>query len=540
MPDPLSTVSTRATPQDQPAAADQILNSGGGYVFGVSTAARVHRFLTLGVDGGTYYVSERDLTRDNAKVIIELARSEGEALVRQIVEVSTAGRAPRNNPALFALAAVAGLGDDAGRAAALAALPQVARTGTHLFQFVGYAEQFRGWGRGLRRAVGSWYLDRDLDGLMYQVAKYRQRGGWAQRDLLRLAKPVPDTAARSAVFRWVTKGDLHPVLHGTLLGAFADAHATRDPKQWTALIATHPLSWEMLPDEALGVPAVWEALLAKGMPMTALLRQLPRLTNLGLAQTGPAATMVTDQLTDGYRLRKGRVHPVNVLVAARTYSSGRGVRGTSSWTPARRIIDALDAAFYASFQAVEPSGKRTLLALDVSGSMDSPAGGLPITCREVVAAMALVTMATEPETEVIGFTGRVNGWHGGGRQDPRDVDVLSLSPRQRLDDACRYMASLPMGRTDCALPMLWAMAQRRDFDSIVTYTDNETWSGAIHPHQALDRYRQSTGLPTRNIVVAVTPTEFTIANPADTQSLDVSGFDSAVPGLIADFSAGRV
>jgi hypothetical protein len=39
MPDPLSTVSTRATPQDQPAAADQILNSGGGYVFGVSTGS---------------------------------------------------------------------------------------------------------------------------------------------------------------------------------------------------------------------------------------------------------------------------------------------------------------------------------------------------------------------------------------------------------------------------------------------------------------------------------------------------------------------
>ena len=37
------------------------------------------------------------------------------------------------------------------------ALPQVARTGTHLFQFATFVEGFRGWGRSLRRAVGGWY-----------------------------------------------------------------------------------------------------------------------------------------------------------------------------------------------------------------------------------------------------------------------------------------------------------------------------------------------------------------------------------------------
>jgi len=30
-------------------------------------------------------------------------------------------------------------------------LPKVARTGTHLFTFADYVQQFRGWGRGRRR-----------------------------------------------------------------------------------------------------------------------------------------------------------------------------------------------------------------------------------------------------------------------------------------------------------------------------------------------------------------------------------------------------
>ena len=58
--------------------------------------------------------------------------------------------------------------------------------------------------------------------------------------------------------------------------------------------------------------------------------------------------MVT-QFTDAERLRKARVHPVNVLVAARTYASGGSARGQSSVGAGRpQVIDALDAAFYAA------------------------------------------------------------------------------------------------------------------------------------------------------------------------------------------------
>src|SRR5206468_5756068 len=99
------------------------------------------------------------------------------------------------------------LGDADGRKAALDALPKVARTGTHLFLFARYIEQFRGWGRGLRRAVGDWYLDGPVDKVAYQAVKYRQREGWSHRDLLRLAHPATDEAARKALFDWLCGRD---------------------------------------------------------------------------------------------------------------------------------------------------------------------------------------------------------------------------------------------------------------------------------------------------------------------------------------------
>lgn len=540
--DALTTISTRRTSQAEPARPDQVKNSAGGYTFKVGEDVRVHRFLTLGVDGGTYYVTERDLTKDNAEVILAAARDRGEWLVEQVVAVSTAGRAPRQNPAIFTLAAASALADEPGRKAALSALPAVCRTGTHLFLFARYVEQFRGWGRALRRAVAGWYTDRDVDDVAYQVAKYRQREGWSHRDLLRLAHPEVDSddVQRRALFDWVCgrprTGDDARDLPG-LVAAYERAQATREPRIWEQLITEHPLSWEMLPDAALGEPLVWRVLVGKGMPQTALIRQLPRLTRLGVLDGDTLRTVVT-QLVDPERLRKARVHPVNVLVAARTYASGRSARGESTWTPNRRVVDALDAAFYQAFHTVEPAGKRTLLALDVSDSMTAPASGLPISCREASAALALVTMASEPDCDVVAFTG--GGWHTRHAFDTRHLTELTLSPRQRLDDAIRAVSNLPFGGTDCALPMAWAEQQGRHYDTIQIYTDNETWAGNVHPHQALTSYREKSGIPTRLAVVAMTPTNFSIADPSDPGQLDVSGFDSAVPGLLADFSRGAI
>lgn len=547
---------TRRVPQSVPIpGTGQTPNSAGGFAWAVDDWARLRRFLILGSEGGSYYANEWALTRENAQAVERCIRADGARSVSEIVRASEEGRAPKNDPALFALAMAAGLGDEPTRRLALDALPRVARTGTHLFQFATFVEQFRGWGRSLRRAVGGWYADRPVDALAYQAVKYRQRDGVTHRDLLRLAHPAAAVSARNptlevspqqaALFEWLVRGTVADGLPRVVEG-FGLAQTADSPKRTAELVRQYRLPREALRTEHLTSPEVWAALL-EDMPMTALIRNLARMTRAGVIAPGSVGTAVTvAQLGDVERIRKARVHPIALLAALRTYAAGRGLRGRGVWNPVREIVDALDAAFYAAFENVEPTGRRLLLALDVSGSMGvGQVGGVPgLTAREASGALALVTAATESRYETVGFFVGDRGFRKagvgrfGGRAD--GLTPLPISPRQRLDDVVNTVSRLPFGGTDCALPMLYAQATGREIDTFVIYTDSETWAGDIHPAQALSDYRRVSGIDARLVVVGMVSNGFTIADPADGGMLDVVGFDTATPQLIADFARGTL
>jgi 60 kDa SS-A/Ro ribonucleoprotein len=263
-----------------------------------------------------------------------------------------------------------------------------------------------------------------------------------------------------------------------------------------------------------------------------------------IAPGSAGAATVVAQLADRERIRKARIHPIGLLAALRTYGAGRGARGRGEWSPVREVMDALDAAFYTAFEDIEPTGRRLLLALDVSGSMTcGQVAGIPgLTPRDASAALALVTAATEPRYEVVGFFAGKGGFVSvrGRSEYPDGLTPLSISPRQRLDDAVRAVSDLPFGGTDCALPVLYAQALGREVDTFVIYTDSETWAGDIHPVQALREYRRASGIDARLVVVGMVSNGFSIADPADGGMLDVVGFDTATPQLIADFARGTL
>ena len=85
------------------------------------------------------------------------------------------------------------------------------------------------------------------------------------------------------------------------------------------------------------------------------------------------------------------------------------------------------------------------------------------------------------------------------------------------------------------MPMLEALAHRWAVDAFVIYTDNETWAGDVHPAVALRRYRERSGIAAKLVVVAMTSTGFSIADPDDAGMLDVVGFDAATPPVVSDF-----
>lgn len=546
-----SAISRRVTSQrDAIPGEDQVQNNAGGYVYAVDKWQRLTRFLVLGTSESTYYVSAKELTRDNAAVVIACMVEDYVRTVADIVAVSDAGRAPKNDPAILALALAVADKRPEAVACALTALPKVCRIPTHLFHFLAYLKELRGFGPSIRKAVQAWYGRWTADQLAFEMVKYQSRDGWSHRDVLRLTHPrlTPEV---QATMRWAIGAPLtdrtvtrknrggQTTAYGvagalpSIVTAFEEAKTASDADVM-ALIRAHGLTREMVPSKALNNPNVWAALLEQ-MPLTAMIRNLGKMTEVGLlAPLSDAVLAVTTKLADVAAMKKARVHPMVILNALRVYQQGHGEKGKLTWTPVARVVDALDAAFYTSFGNVTPTNQRIMLALDVSGSMGAAIAGTSLTCREAAAAMALVTANVEPQHLIVGFTSGSRPWMHRGYATR--LSQLAISPRQRLDDVVRYMASLDFGGTDCALPMLEAHRTKMHVDAFCIFTDSETWAGDIQPVQALRQYRQAQNRPNAAcVVVGMTATEFSIASPDDRRMLDVVGFDTATPEAISQF-----
>lgn len=513
-------------------AAMQRNADGRGYAFTLDRWARLRRFLILGSAGGTYYASERKLTVENAAVVRECLAEDAVKTVAEISRVSLGGLAKQQEPTLLALALCCAA-DPAtpqgvvARRCAEAALTRIVRTGTMLFQFLTAVTALRGWSSGLRRAVGRWYDEKrggddgQWEPLAYQLIKYRQRDGWTHRDAVRLSHPkrLPRDLAR-----WMTGKSHDAAALPKQIRGYEQLRGADNALGAALLVTEYDLPWEAVPTELHGEPAVWAALLPT-MPPQALIRNLGRLTNLGLlAPGGQMVGTVRARLLATDAIRRARVHPFAIWVALKTYAAGAGLR--SSWTPNPAITDLLNAVFVAALDTLPPLNQRLALVLDGSASMNTAVLGGLCSAAEATAVMAYTLHRQAPESLVFGFSSEA--WL-----------IPNASPGQRLDDYVQAVLARRLAtNTDlsCVVPLLEAMAQFRP-DALIAMTDGEM-NGGWQPSQAVVRYRGARRMPT--VVVATTASATSLADPQDAQWFNAVGCDASLPEVIGTILRGEV
>ncbi|MEU7003944.1 TROVE domain-containing protein [Nonomuraea sp. NPDC046570] len=550
--DPLASVSAIATPQTRPipGRTGQVENAAGGYVFDKDLWTKLEDFLILGTTGGTYYAGEDQLTAENADVLFQAIAEDGPRVVDLLTAVSTARppRAPKQRPALFALAAAYAKGDADTRQAAKLALPKVARTTDHLAAFFGYHKNLGGKangrgtapvaGRSLRTALGSWFLNGSADDVAFRTCKAARRKtpqgeSFALRDVLRIAHPVADDERRRTLFGWiagnVSDDEARDVLPA--VDRFLTAKAVTAADEAVRVVTEARVPWEFLPDAMLREPKVWDALVDT-VGTTALIRNLARMTRIGTLQPmGEATARAVARLTDRDALIRARVHPMDAWLAMRVYASGRSQpnprAAAQTWQPVPAVLDALEETYELSFGGVEPSGRRLLVAVDSSGSMSGgwsggvTAGGSPIgSPYEVGCAMAVMLARIER-----------------GNVHVIDVDTTvhasKVTPRTNLREIASWRPS--GGGTDLSLPFTWAAGERMAVDGIVVFTDDETWAGRSHPSQALAAYRRAVNPDARVVVAAMTAVGYSIGDPEDPGVLNVAGLDASLPLVVNGF-----
>lgn len=521
--------SLRSTPQTQPIPnKDMVENNAGGYTFKIDKWSKLDRFLLLGTEGGTYYTSEQKLTKENAKNVIECIQQDGEKTIQKILEVSIAGRAMKNDPAIFALALTLTFGNEPTKKLGYHSIPRICRIGTHLFTLCTAIQNLRGWSGGLRKAIERYYTSKTTDNLVYDLLKYQSRNGFSHRDVLRLAHIKPKTDNQKHILGYAVGKDAQEnIMAHPMIEAVYSLKTETDVKKVIQKIIDHKLPREVIPTQFLNEKGVWEAMLPN-MPMMAMIRNLGKMSSIGLLPNTSFsinAQEVITTLLNEEKVRKSRVHPISILQALKVYGLGRGVKGSLTWEPHKKIMDALNDAFYLSFANVHPTNKNILLALDVSGSMSTPIDNSVLSSREVTAAFAMVTARTEPNYEIMGFSSQ--------------FIPLNITAKDNLTTVLKKISGLPFESTDCALPMMYALKNQLSVDVFGIYTDNETYFGKIHPKEALDRYRRAFNPQAKCYVMATEATDFTIADPDDSGMIDIAGFDSNLPQLIDWFIRGE-
>ena len=345
-----------------------------------------------------------------------------------------------------------------------------------------------GIGRGIRRVFGEYFYSRTGIEIANLMTKYQNREGWTIKDILTLIHIKPsqmkDDGGRLAIEHvFKTKEEFDSVLAAApptadhvkqLLSAIKEIHTIAErPLQPSVnpslaglsnyqyaeelnrivhLINQVGLCREQLPSQLFKYKKVWEALLqskgangkGKGMPLTALIRNLGKLSTSEIGIIPPIATMtpsvkdICDRITDAADIKRSRIHPYNILVAMLTYQKGQGDKGGLTWTPNPNVVAALDKAFKLAFQNITPTGKRIKIALDVSGSMSSAfcTGSPIVNCATASVAMMMMTLWTERSGTIL----------AGGGNAPRAVNEAELAS---LGDAPPLWKTiqLPDGRT---------------------------------------------------------------------------------------------
>jgi 60 kDa SS-A/Ro ribonucleoprotein len=518
--------SKNSTPQSVPLAG-QSRNNASGFGWNIDGWELLDRFLILGTEGGTYYVNETKLTLQNVGNVLDRINENGTRVVETLCKVSEQGLAPKNDAAVYALAMAASFGNEETKRLALASINRVCRTGTHLFDFVAACESFRGWGRGLRRAIGNWYNNQNADSLEYGLIKYQSRNGWSHRDLLRLAHPKAITEQHNVLFKWVVDGEL--VGKAKLIQAMNQIRETKDLNVACSLMKEYRIPRECLLTEMLNEPKIWEALLIS-MPILAMVRNLGAMTRSGVFRdsffegTNQSIQVVLEKLQDAELIRKSRIHPLQILAALTTYQSGAGFKGKAAgWKAHPQIVEALEKALYMSFKNAESIEKRIILGLDVSGSMaGTMVNGLTgLDCRGASAALALLALASEKEAKTLAFDTRVY--------------EINFDEHRSLSEAVKLLQRTGGGGTDCAAVIQYATRHKIKADAFILYTDSETWYGNQHPAQAMEEYRRKMRIDAKLVVVAMASNSTSIARPEDKLTLNVVGLDASVSQVVQYF-----
>ena len=360
-----------------------------------------------------------------------------------------------------------------------------------------------------KRLVQRWLENASIDAVM--SAAIGEKPSLA--DVIRMVHPKPKDSEREALYAWLIgkpyKEDVLP-LKVRELESFKKEQGDVVPDLPFQYLTALPLKaqhWKEIAGRAS-----WQA---TRMNLNAFARH-------GVFEDDALTARTAARLRNAEAIQRAKVFPYQLMTA---------FRASSAAIPSA-IVEALQDAMEVATRNVPKVMGKVVVAVDVSGSMQSPVTGFrkgatsTVRCIEVAALIAACLKRVNADARVIPFA--------------EAVRECRLNPRDSVMTQAQQLVALLGGGTKVSAPLIELNKEGSDVDLLVLVSDNQSWvdtraSGGTETMRQWAELKQR--CPKARMVCIDLQPNVTSQSVESMDVLHVGGFTDAVFDLLASVAS---
>ena len=495
------------------------INEAGGAAFALSAKAALAQFACTGTFNSTYYVDAEDQLKTVERLVGEVPST----FIAKLAVYARENGKTKDMPA-YLLAVLAARGEIelvkaifnrvCSNSKMLCNFVQIIRSGS-----VGR----KSFGTAIKRLIQSWLNEKQGKSLYLASVGHSDP---SIADIIKMVHPLAVDQYQQTMFSYLLGRPYNEDFLDDDLVIF-EALKKGETKQ------IPDLPFQSLTNCKLSAEQ-WKAV-ARNMPWNTLRMNLNNLARKGVFDDRYLVSELAEKLANPDEVRKNSVFPYQLMT---TFQSTEATLPTE-------LSNALQQAMETAVENVPALPGRTMVAIDVSGSMGSPitgrrAGATSKTrCVDVAALIACSLLRKNKATLVVAFD------MAGGRYGRRNfglADVVNdglYIPKLNAFDAvltnANKLATYGGGGTDCSLPFAYLNRENISVDNIMLVSDNESWAGRSGGACA-EWYQYAAGHRNAKLCnVDIQPTSSTQVPDRTGKVLNIGGFSDAVYAVMNEF-----
>lgn len=480
-------------------------NEAGGLAYSLSSEQALAQFAATGCLNSTYYATEQD----QLQTVLELAAACDARFVAQTAVFAREQGCMKDLPAL--LCAILAVRDGT---LLTAVFPRVLDSGKMLRNFVQIVRSGQVGRKSLgtlpRRLVRQWFEVR-TEQQLFDASIGTQP---SLADVVRMVHPKPGTPARDNFFRYLLGKPFAIELLPPEVAQF---------ELWKRGEAALPdLNFQFLSGQRLD-EAQWRTI-AQRASWTTLRMNLNTFLRHGVFGCAETTALVAERLADPDRIVRSKTFPYQIMTT---------LLNTADSLPSA-IRTALEAALEIATANVPALPGRTVVAVDVSGSMASAVTGhrkgstSKVTCLDVAALFAAAILRQNQGAAVIPFHDH--------------VCAVELDPRATILQTSKQLRELPSGGTNCSAVLAQLNQRGERADTVIYLSDNQSWVDAspngTQPGMLVEwrRFKQR-NRQSKLVCIDLQPYR-TVQVPAADDVIHVGGFSDQVFEVLRSVASG--